>query len=180
MISKLKILPLIIVIMLYSCAYHDEYPKGWSPISNTAKLQCVDISGHYRNIGESETPNYQPMLSWKLFKSSEFSLDPTHVSFSFIENNKLKVTLWENGQEIFAKAFEKSSKGYFCEEGLIKIDTREYLNRDGVVGTEWHVLGFTKIDDDLIVKDENGAIGMMLLIPVAATGTNWYRFKDEN
>ena len=62
----------------------------------------------------------------------------------------------------------------------MKIDTRDYVNRDGVIGKEWSVLGFVKLENELIVKNENGAVGLFFLFPVAETGTSWYKFKEKN
>ena len=91
--------------------------------------------------------------------------------------NSLVITLWNGDKQIFSRTLKKELNEFGCLDGFIKIDTKEFVNREGALGKEWSVLGLLKSDGQLVVKNENGAVGTLFLIPFAGSGTSWYRFK---
>ncbi len=170
---------LLSILLISSCATHEEYPNKWEQIHHLSSTDCVNISGKYNNTGVSSTPGYEPELSWKLFPDYELKNKVTSISFLFQEPEILSITLWNNDEAIYVKDFLKHKNDFYCEDGLIKIKIKKNINREGVLASEWSTLGFSKAKNNLIVKNENGAIGMMFLIPVAGTGTNWYKFEKS-
>ena len=179
---KPKHLTILILSMLLisACASHEKYPSQWDKFQQPASTGCLNISGKYKNAGMSTTPGYEPELAWMLFPDEhDLNRQVTHISFAMKGPDTITVTLWEKGDAIFSKGFQRGEQGFYCEDKLIKIKVSENINRDGVLATEWHVLGFGKSGRNLIVKDENRAIGMMFFIPVAGTATRWYRFEPS-
>lgn len=176
---KYKIYILCCSLFLSACSFHNSYPANWAPLQLSSSIECPNIAGTYINKGEGDNPKYEPELSWHLFRNSAPWKEATHISFEQNDNKLLNITLWNEEKRIFNKQLNNTSNEFICEEGLLKIKTREYLNREGVLGTEWSVLGLVRSENYLVVKNESGAIGMMFIVPVAGSGTNWYRFKTK-
>lgn len=173
------LLSLIIFILLCSCASHEKYPPEWHTLKTEHSSNCSKIIGKYENSGESTHPEYKPELSSLLFPDKKFAPQATHISFTFHEPDIVDIAVWENSTTIFHQRFAQQEGEVYCEDGLLKIDLNKNVNQGGALATEWSTLSLGKSQDSLIVKNENGAIGMMFLIPIAGTGTSWYKFRQS-
>ena len=87
------------------------------------------------------------------------------------------MTLWNGDSKIFQEVVKKDENEVSCGDGLLKISNKSFVSDGGVLGKEWSVLGLVRSKDYLMVRNESGAVGLFFLFPVAATATNWYRFR---
>ena len=146
---------LFFCLFLSSCSYHHSYPTNWQPFMLPVSTACSNITGKYTNSGESDNQQYKPNLAWYIFRNSAPIEKITHVEFLQESNNSLKIVLWGGDNILFTRILNNDLNEFTCEKGFIKINTREYLNREGVLGTEWSDLYLTKSNNYLIVKNEN-------------------------
>jgi len=164
------------VPLLGSCSFHQPFPAEWKPpeSSNTA---CPNIDGKYLNEGEGKDPQYKPTLAWYLFRQSAPWKETTHVSFTRKTDASVEVILWNGNKKLFQRDLRTDEKEVSCQEGFLKINTREYVSDGGALGKEWSVIGLARSQDYLVVRNESGAVGLFFLFPVAGTATDWYRFR---
>jgi hypothetical protein len=145
-------------------------------LQSSTTTDCPIIKGKYIDKGESDNRDYKPQLSWYLFRNAAPWRETTDVLIDQ-NDNFLVITLWNGGQQIFSRTLKMDSNEFACAEGIVKIDTKEFVSREGALGKEWSLLGLVKSDGQLVVKNENGVVGTLFLIPFAGSGTSWYRFN---
>lgn len=167
-----------LAIFLSSCSYHEEYPTNWKNFSPDEGKECPNISGLFLNFGEDGSFDYKPNLAWLIFNDTAPTAEVTHISFSHSKQGELDIELFKNGMSIFRKILSIKDGDLSCESGFLKIEIKENLNQEGVIGTEWNIFTFAQVEENLIVKRENGAVGTMFLVPVVGVGTNWYKFQE--
>ena len=165
------------LFLTYACVSRPDYPQDWNAVTKNSAIP--NISGHYENIGEyGEDRKHKPNLYRLLIRGN------------FNDNNKIQsISISQKESELLIEAYSDGSivesriakiESYNNEKGFIIINDPKPeggVNRDGVLGYTWDSLAIAKSSDgSLIIRKDGGAVAIMLLIPVAISEQNWYRF----
>lgn len=157
------------------CVSIDQYPAEWGSLRLSADSACPDVSGRFRDQGERANSNFKPSLSYQLLRSYSQKAAET-VEIKFVDPTVLHIRVF-NGAELIAESVLSSNKGEFqCANGFVVIKKGEFINREGVFGGEKWTFSLAPSGNALVVKENDSAIGTMLLFPVAGTSTSWSRF----
>lgn len=93
------------------------------------------------------------------------------------ENHLEIVAMSDNGIIEGRRLMKKESGDFSCQDGWIRVKgSTGFATTGGGEHTD-HILSFAKTDGYLIEKDEYNSFGMILIIPMAGSGTRWYRFS---
>jgi hypothetical protein len=192
----------LLCTVLAGCVSHQPYPKEWAPIE-VAGEGCPDISGTFSDRNEPdpvETDGSRDfsgnavLLSASLAPEFGTGRPAHHVTITQPHADEIIVGVWRERvrfkNESFTKEIEfsgqkvlRQSDGDFtCKDRAV------VLTESGCIGPaeqvtlacESHSLDLKKAEDgSLIIKDHSGGFGIVLLvIPVAASGSNWLLFKQ--
>lgn len=193
---KLAALGAIACAMVCGCVSATRYPEQW-PSSTSGGPDCKAISGVYSNSGTSaESDSLFGLSAGSLRPASLSSLfhntlanpavtDP-HLSADRVRIDAgtpgfLKVAMvYEAREELLI--FEEAKGQFSCSAGKLHIrwSKVEAAVRVLGVGGDGRENTFTRgHDGSLIVEQQTWAAGLaMVIIPIAASSKQWYRFEN--
>ena len=163
--------------MLLGCVSTPSYPPAWSSLKVFDK--CPNIEGYYIDEGESEEESdYKRSIFMDIIGGDYLRRDEVEFVNIIQKNNELLLEAYSDAELIGKRvaAFDTEN----CVDGFIEIEgpyPEGGVNRDGVVGYQWDSLKLAKTTDgSLILRKDSGAVGVVMVVPVAGTGWGWYRF----
>jgi hypothetical protein len=87
------------------------------------------------------------------------------------------VAMSDSGTIEGRRLLKKENSDFSCQDGWIKITGSISSGTSGSMGYTNYIRSFTKTDGYLIEKEEYNSFGLILIIPIAKSGTRWYRFS---
>jgi len=177
--GNLKLILILFSALLSACSFTATYPENWGAIDQNRA--CDSIIGKYKNQGEHyfEGKQYQRNISYivqpkdkqdhSVIRSFEVATHQTGLYELIIGNN--------------TEGFNPINIALECENGSLNIskDTHFTGHEPGamVLGVESNSFFlFGTVNGNLILKTENSAAGLLLLvIPVAGATESWYKFE---
>lgn len=169
-----------------ACAYN-PYPGDWAP--QLERSDCQSFIGTYDQVGQGSNARIAP------FARLSRLLDPDNLSGLTSEEHEAitQVRIRLSNKEISVEALDAvnpisswsvspKSESFECEEGKIVFhQTREFVGDEPqslVIGVEWEQRGIVLASDkSLIIERRGGGAGTaFLIIPIGATGRDYYRF----
>jgi hypothetical protein len=156
---------------------HPSYPAAW-PQKSLAPAGCPDISGTYRDYGETSETSVVTSLGGHLFGT-------TRAGFlNEIEIRSRDARSWNVTEREDGVIYRTTTIGAAdaCRDGEVRITgfAREGLSTDPIVigaGSRSVYLA-RAVDGSLILREEKWLAGMaMAILPTAASVSYWLRFR---
>jgi hypothetical protein len=174
--------------MTASCVSHQTIPENWKLPASVQGEKCPDISGRYMYLGESidKKPHIYLQNQWFFGDYKKYYSVPPgkwmeirRILIRQEEANQLEIVAISDSGIIEGKRILKKELGDFsCQDGWIKIMGSVTSGTTGSFGYANYIRSFTKTDGYLIEKEEYNSFGLILIIPLAGSGTRWYRFSQ--
>ena len=175
-----------VIVLTASCASHQTIPENWKLPASVEGEKCPDISGHYMYSGEAIDKNSHIYMQsqWFFGDYEKYSVPPgkwseiRKVSIRQEGTNQLEIVAMSDSGTIEGKRILKKESGDFsCKDGWIRITGSISSGTTGSMGYANYIRSFAKTDGYLIEKEEYGSFGVISIIPIAGSGTRWYRFS---
>ncbi len=171
---------MVILLLLYSCAFHQTYPENWGKILYSSDAECPIISGIYKDLGkEPSNGAFNPSLSRLLLpKMCNYELI-THVEIRQ-SKNIIEIFAWGDNKLLGNQSYFQVKGEFGCEAGMIKFSrSAEIVSGEQViVASEWGDSFFAKdINGFLVMKTTSSGFGLVIIFPVAVNSSMWYRFE---
>ena len=170
---------ILLILLLSACSFTARYPQNWEAIDQSKT--CDSIIGQYKNNGEYyfDGKPLQRGFSYIVLPNNKQNLS-TIESFDVVKNDAglYKLIIGNSTSEFNPIAIELQ-----CQKGSLHIakDSNFTGHEPGalVLGVESNSFSlFNSANNNLILKTENSAVGLlMLVIPVAGSTDNWYKFE---
>jgi hypothetical protein len=182
----MKRLYIAVIVMTASCASHQTIPENWKLPASVGGEKCPDISGHYMNSGEAIDKKSHVYLHshWFFGEYEKYSVPPgkwmeiRQVLIRQEEANQLEiVAMSDSGTIEGRRILEKENGEFSCQDGWIRITGSIRSGTSGSMGFANHIRSFANTGGYLIEKEEYDSFGLILIIPIAGSGTRWYRFS---
>ena len=171
-------------LLLASCvSTHPPMPAGWNLPAAESGGRCPDLTGTYYNVEEhgEGKPGLRLMLRWHE-NQDDFPLplaqwlDVDRVALRHEGEDALRVTGLAAGRPLFEKVLRKSAGDFACAGGWLQVKgTRLQSSSSAFVHTR-EQRGFARAGNDLLEKTEGESFGMMLILPVGGSFTEWHRY----
>jgi len=87
------------------------------------------------------------------------------------------VAMSDSGTIEGKRILKKEGGDFSCQDGWLRITGSISSGTSGSMGHANYIRSFAKTDGHLIEREEYNSFGMILIIPVAGSGTRWYRFS---
>lgn len=182
---RISMVVLLTAMFVQGCSYHTAYPAHWPALAATDDQTCPAIAGHYQNagerwVGEGGTAQYQPpYLSGYFFADQTKAARATTVIISQDPTGRLTIVARDNALIDMTTELHPD-KDYTCQQGWGVIK-RSRLVAENVSGYEKTVYLLKKApDDSLVVQIQSTGVGLVFVVPVAASSTEWQRFLAVN
>jgi hypothetical protein len=167
------------------CSYHAEYPAHWPEIAAAGSELCPELAGTYRNAGERWagegcSPQYlPPYLSSYFFTDAATAAKAEVIVLSAPEDGRLRVEAENNGSA-FMWVEKYRGSDYSCVDGWLTVsETRSVA--ENVSGWERTVYGMRRASDgSLIVQIRSSGAGVVFVVLVAGSATEWVRFEKAD
>lgn len=167
------------------CSYHAEYPAHWPEIAAAGSELCPELAGTYRNAGErwageGSSPQYQPpYLAGYFFTDAAAAAKAEGIVLSEPADGRLRIEAKTDGGVLMAVDKYRDSD-YRCMEGWLAVsETRSMA--ENVSGWERIVYLMRRASDgSLIVQIRSSGAGLVFVVPVAGSSTEWVRFEKAD
>jgi hypothetical protein len=182
----MKRLCIAVIVLTASCASHQTIPENWKLPAPVEGEKCPDISGHYMASGEAIDKKSHVYLQshWFFGEYEKYSVPPgkwmeiRQVSIRQEEANQLEIVAMSDSGTIEGRRILKKESGdYSCQDGWLRITGSESSGTSSSMGHADYIRSFAKTDGYLMEREEYNSFGLILIIPIAGSGTRWYRFS---
>jgi len=173
-------------LFVTSCISHQKLPADWSLPQSAPSVTCPDISGNYDSDGECADKSTGSLMM-KLFELKEWygkQEDVTHVSIHQQDQDSIYLVAWKDNEVLYSKTLSMKSGDFKCKDGWIEITSAgggiAGATFFGAIYTERTTKSFAKSDGYLLMKDENKAVGIVIVpipFPFAGSSVAWCRFE---
>jgi len=172
---------LSLAFILPGCSSHAVYPGDWASLSPGAADGCPSLAGVYRNAGERAvpeggSPQYSPpYLSSHFFADTAAAARADRVRISDDGNAEITIALLGDDALPAPRVLQRQTH-YRCEDGWLLLESSRWL-AENVSGFESMIYRLRKANDGaMVVQVDSSAVGIVFLVPVAGSSTEWYRF----
>jgi len=179
----ISIFMLSIAVVNTGCSYHAAYPEYWPAIHSTAGNVCPEIAGRFHNAGqrrvsEGGSAQYQPpYLSSYFFTDMNKAAGATKILISWASTEHLQIRAEDNNGILMTTEMQLG-KDFTCQEGSMIIKNNRTV-AENVSGYERIVyLLSSATDGSLVVQIKSWAAGLVFVVPVAGSSTEWQRFQS--
>jgi hypothetical protein len=170
----------LLSLVLTGCIVHaPRYPSTWSPLHAIGKTGCVDVTGTFEDIGETE-PGHAPLHLHRILLPS---IKQTTIASS------VELQLSGASVEAIATQADGTVRNYLLHDDGKCTALERYLkdpnspggvSSDGIVGEIHTSLELFRAEDgSLIVRTTERDLVIAMLIPVATDVRYWYRFTQK-
>ena len=182
----MKHLYLAVIVMTASCASHQTIPENWKLPASVEGEKCPDISGHYLDSGEAIDKKSHVYLhtGWFFGDYEKYAVPPGKWMeirrISILQNaaNQLEIiAMSDSGMTEGRRILKKENDDFSCKDGWIRITGSTDFGTSSAREHSTYIRSFAKADGYLIEKEEYDSFGMISIIPIAGSGTRWYRFS---
>jgi hypothetical protein len=178
----------LIILGCAGCASTAEYPADWPQRAPVTKGDvCPDISGTYKNAGQSAAEEHQ-----RLNLSDVLLIPGIDVRILTLEHDGADIVVSRDldGERggLHLATLSSDARDFFCDEGRIWIAASNWSDPGGdgalVLARESTTVGLSKTDDDSLlaeIKDKTSGVVMVavpLPIPVAMSGKNFVLWRS--
>ena len=171
----------ITVLLLSGCIVHTpKYPISWSPLTPADGMECVDVTGRFANDGRSEGEGglHPIKLSSLLLPAGAHMESASALQLTPAGSSVIVLATLSDGS---TRGFSIELKGRCTPTELVFVDPQDAggVNREGVLGFSHRSLAFARAaDGSLVVRESEGAVGMLLLVPTAGYVRTWSIFQS--
>jgi len=166
--------PAIATGLLAGCVVSTKpLPYGWGDAVALVGGTCDWVNGTFYDEGESDN-KHKPSLARLLGANEPGKDSPKVLKLSYSTGTPFKIEGDATSSALF-RSFQPSD--YACVDGSLSLSRTVGTNREGVAGYERFTHFIYESNGHLVVKTSSSAVGVMLLIPVAASQTYYYRFR---
>ena len=175
----------LFIVLLPSCASTDkpEIPTAWAKPVSPPSQGCIDLSGTYKNTGES-TGARKPYLS----KFFEYSIPNTvflehawvdNVTLSNVCEGKLNITFNSKGKAVYQVTWLQG-KDFTCQAQYIQEEFSYMPSNPLAIAKHTSITAFTKGEDGaLLVNDFDKETGVaFVVIPYQEKHYQYYRYPS--
>lgn len=168
-----------------SCASHQTIPENWKLPASVEGEKCPDISGYYMDSGEAIDKKSHVYLQsqWFFGEYEKYSVPPgkwseiRQVLIRQEDANQLEIVAMSDSGTIEGRRILKRESGDFsCQDGWIRITGSASFGTSGGMVHTRYIESFASTDGYLIEKAEYDSFGLISIMPIAGSGTRWYRF----
>jgi hypothetical protein len=159
----------------------DKWPENWPKLEPIAQNECPNISGTYKNIGES-VATFNPSgralsyLALQHFPSSENS----YVTIEGNANEQIEITVFTDTAILKQQTLSRESGHYSCDKTSLWLEPRTETAADGTGYSRSNIsLGLQKANGGVLAgQTKNKGFGLCLwAIPIAGIQTIWYKWE---
>ena len=188
---RLIYFPTLILVFVCGCVQIEKYPDSWGSIEpDILAPECSLIKNSYYNRGKKPDGTAVYLAVWLApetnAKTQEERTEQTRVmddlfkakivELELIDNNILKVRA--KGTDIYHQwSFDKEKKQLECKNGILSVLQKGDRSGDNVVAFSSGASDLYFSENNLSVNSHGGVVGITLLIPYTAYGSNWARFE---
>lgn len=165
-----------LVALVSGCVSVQQYPDSWSAPVLAKEGACPSIAGSYDNKGEGRYPQYPPNLAYQLLEHRAKWREADRVDIELSDSQKLVIRTTTSGRLLDDITIRMEKGLLSCEAGFLVLNKREFVNREGALGSKTSTLRIATSGESLVIKEEVSEIGMLFLIPGASSYTNWSRY----
>ena len=172
----------IVLLGASGCTSNAVYPSDWPSIDASSSSTCLSsLVGEYHNAGEYGRTNggsqrySPPYLSSYFFVDKAEAARADRIRITEPADGVLRVEL-PGAAPAVSRIELRAGKDYRCEGGRLVIESSHFV-AENVSGHESNAYYFARAQDSsLVVQIDSSAVGLVLVIPVAGSSTEWQRF----
>ncbi|MDW7748294.1 hypothetical protein [Halomonas sp.] len=180
-VSAARYLVLAAIVVVPGCSSHGVYPVEWGGLSASPGESCPTLAGEFQNAGERSvpeggSPQYSPpYLSSYFLADTATAARAKRVRFTGDANEALKVELLGEDASLEPLILQRQ-EDYRCEGGWMLLESSRWV-AEQVSGVESLTYRLRKADDGaLVVRVSASAFGVIFVVPIAGSSTEWHRF----
>jgi len=174
--------PVIVAAVLSSgCSSYSAYPVEWGSLSASPGNSCPSLAGEFQNAGERAvpeggSPQYSPpYLSSYFLADIAAAAQATRVRITGDANAELMVEALGEGASLEPRILQRQ-EDYRCEDGWLLLESSRWV-AEQVSGFESMTYRFRRANDGaLVVQVSASALGVILVVPIVGSSTEWHRF----
>lgn len=174
--------PVLVAAVLSSgCSSHGAYPVEWGGLSASPADSCPSLAGEFQNAGERAVPQGGSPQSSPPYLSSYFLADTaaaaraTRVRITGDANTELMVEALGEAASPEPRVLQRQ-EDYRCEDGWLVLASSRWV-AEQVSGFESMTYRFRRANDGaLVVQVSASALGVIFVVPIAGSSTEWHRF----
>lgn len=174
-------LALVAAVVMPGCSSHGVYPVEWGGLSAAEGDSCPSVAGVYQNAGERAvpkggSPQYSPpYLSSYFFADTAAEARENRVRITGEADVALRIELLDEQASVEPRLLLRQEH-YRCEDGWLLLETSRWM-AEQASGFESMAYRFRKTDDGaMVVRVSASAVGVVFVVPVAGSSTEWHRF----
>ena len=169
-----------------SCAsQHQPFPSNWAAPARGSGDHCPEISGVYRNEGETPDGKVANRLMSRWFQNAydlplpiESWKHVSKVSILQTGNDLIQISGLSSSAVLFSTSLSKSAGDFHCADGWVKVKGSNLVAVSSAFMKTKETRGFSKAGAYLVEMIEAESFGMMLIVPVGGSGTYWFRYAE--
>lgn len=173
---------IVAVVFLSGCSSHGAYPVEWGGLSPAVADSCPSLAGEFQNAGERAvpeggSPQYSPpYLSSYFLADTAATARAKRVRITGDANAGLSVEVLGEAASLESHILRRD-EDYRCEDGWLLLASSRWV-AEQVSGFESMTYRFRKTNDGALVVQVNAsAFGVILVVPIAGSSTEWHRFQ---
>jgi hypothetical protein len=176
---------LLMMLLVTSCAFHEQLPSNWTLPAPVHIGNCPDISGQYVSMGETIKNKTTVSLIYELFviakDRKQYPLvrwkEVSHISIQQQGQNLLNIVAWKGKEVLYSTSLSKDSNDFICEDGWLKVETSTLQGySSSAAGFNSTSRNFANSDGYLLEKRETNSLLMLSILPVIGSSVEWFRF----
>lgn len=175
-------LVLVIAVVAPGCSSHGVYPVEWGGLSPAAgDDSCPSLTGVYQNAGERAvpqggSPQYSPpYLTGYFFADTAAAAHAKRVRITGDASGVLTVEALGEDASLEPRILQRQDD-YRCEDGWLLLESSRWM-AEQVSGFESLTYRLRKTHDgSLVVQVSASGVGVVFVVPVAGSSTEWHRF----
>ena len=176
----------IILLLSFSCAYYQHYPKTW-PDLNKNSFESM-ISGKYSNLefvedeksfqGKLTDIFWRPesILEPKAYNPQETDLKNAEFIYISFDNNYLKVEAIYNNKIIDVKLFKINEEVKIKKDHIVFTDFIFEGQEQAILALRSSLKFYLDSKNNLILRTNNSGIIFAFIIPIPVSWGEWSRF----
>ncbi len=172
---------LVVVLVAPGCSSHGVYPVEWGGLSPASGNSCPPLAGVFQNAGERAvpeggSPQYSPpFFSSFFFTDTAAAARAKRVRITGDANAELTVELLGEDASLEPRILQRQDD-YRCEDGWLLLESSRWM-AENVSGFESMTYRFRKTyEGAMVVQVNSSGVAVVLVVPVAGSSTEWYRF----
>ncbi|MEX1299297.1 MAG: hypothetical protein AB1Z38_02430 [Desulfotignum sp.] len=174
-------LTFVVVLGAPGCSSHGVYPVEWGALSPAGGNSCPLLSGVFQNAGERAvpeggSPQYSPpYLSSYFFADTAAAARAKRVRITGDPNGDLMIELLGEDVSLEPVILQRQD-GYRCEDGWLLLAASRRM-AENVSGFESMTYRFRRTyEGAMVVQVSSSGVGVVFVVPVAGSSTEWHRF----